>query len=194
MENYAKRSDMELLQLLQNGDRLAYAEIFERYKFILHHHALKKLPYREEVQDIIQEVFTTLWTKRESIQIHTNLSGYLYTSLKHSILDHFSRQKVRAKYVESMKSFSAHEQVQLLPDHLIREKQLSAVIEAEINALPEKMRMVFELSRKTHLSHREIAEQLGISEKTVNRQVSNALKILRSRLGLLTYLIFLIKH
>nr|WP_199074889.1 RNA polymerase sigma-70 factor [Pedobacter sp. ASV19] len=194
MENYAKRSDMELLQLLQNGDRLAYAEIFERYKFILHHHALKKLPYREEVQDIIQEVFATLWTKRESIQIHTNLSGYLYTSLKHSILDHFSRQKVRTKYVESMKSFSAHEQVQLLPDHLIREKQLSVVIEAEINALPEKMRMVFELSRKTYLSHREIAEQLGISEKTVNRQVSNALKILRSRLGLLTYLIFLIKH
>lgn len=192
MENYAKRSDMELLQLLQEGDRSAYAEIFEQYKFILHHHAIKKLPDREEVKDIIQEVFATLWTKRETISIHTNLSGYLYTALKHSILDHFSRQKVRTKYIDSMKIFEEQGQVQ--PDYRIREKQLSAVIEAEINALPEKMRIVFELSRKTYLSHKEIAEQLGISEKTVSRQISNALSVLRSRLGLLAYLIFLIKY
>lgn len=192
MENYAKRSDLELLQLLQLGDRLAYTEIFERYKFILHHHALKKLPNREEVKDIVQEVFTMLWTKKEGINIHTNLSGYLYTSLKHSILDHFSKQKVRDKYVDSMKNFVA--QGTVLPDYRIREKQLSAAIAAEISLLPEKMRIVFELSRKTHLSHSEIAAQLGISEKTVNRQISNALKILRSRLGLFAYLAFLIRY
>lgn len=192
MENYAKKNDLELLQMLQNGDRLAYTEIFERYKFILHHHAIKKLPNREEVKDIIQEVFTALWIKRDYIHIHTNLSGYLYTSLKHSILDHFSRQKVRDKYIDSIKNFVGQEQV--MPDYQIREKQLSAAVEAEILALPEKMRMVFELSRKTHLSHKEIAAQLGISEKTVNRQISNALKILRSRLGLFAYLVFLIKY
>ncbi|ALL05729.1 RNA polymerase subunit sigma-70 [Pedobacter sp. PACM 27299] len=192
MENYAKRSDLELLQLLQLGDRLAYTEIFERYKFILHHHAIKKLPNREEVKDIVQEVFTMLWTKKEGINIHTNLSGYLYTSLRHSILDHFSRQKVRDKYVDSMKNFVG--QGTVLPDYRIREKQLSAAIEAEINLLPEKMRIVFELSRKTYLSHSEIATQLGISEKTVNRQISNALKILRSRLGLFAYLAFLIRY
>ncbi|WGQ11179.1 RNA polymerase sigma-70 factor [Pedobacter gandavensis] len=192
MENYAKRSDLELLQLLQLGDRLAYTEIFERYKFILHHHAIKKLPNREEVKDIIQEVFTMLWTKKEGINIHTNLSGYLYTSLKHSILDHFSRQKVRDKYVDSMKNFVG--QGTVLPDYRIREKQLSAAIEAEISLLPEKMRIVFEMSRKTYLSHSEIAAQLGISEKTVNRQISNALKILRSRLDLFAYLAFLIRY
>lgn len=192
MENYAKRSDLELLQLLQLGDRLAYTEIFERYKFILHHHAIKKLPNREEVKDIVQEVFTMLWTKKEGINIHTNLSGYLYTSLKHSILDHFSRQKVRDKYVDSMKNFVG--QGAILPDYRIREKQLSAAIEAEISLLPEKMRIVFELSRKNYLSHNEIAAQLGISEKTVNRQISNALKILRSRLGLFAYLVFLIRY
>lgn len=192
MENYAKRSDLELLQLLQLGDRLAYTEIFERYKFILHHHAIKKLPNREEVKDIVQEVFTMLWTKKEGINIHTNLSGYLYTSLKHSILDHFSKQKVRDKYVDSMKNFVG--QGTVLPDYRIREKQLSAAIAAEISLLPEKMRIVFELSRKTHLSHSEIAAQLGISEKTVNRQISNALKILRSRLGLFAYLAFLIRY
>jgi len=192
MENYAKRSDLELLQLLQLGDRLAYTEIFERYKFILHHHAIKKLPNREEVKDIVQEVFTMLWTKKEGINIHTNLSGYLYTSLKHSILDHFSKQKVRDKYVDSMKNFVG--QGAVLPDYRIREKQLSAAIAAEISLLPEKMRIVFELSRKTHLSHSEIAAQLGISEKTVNRQISNALKILRSRLGLFAYLAFLIRY
>lgn len=192
MENYAKRSDLELLHMLQRGDRFAYTEIFERYKFILHHHAIKKLPNREEVKDIVQEVFTMLWTKREGINIHTNLSGYLYTSLKHSILDHFSKQKVREKYVDSMKDFAGH--AVILPDYRIRERQLSEAIEAEISMLPEKMRIVFELSRKTYLSHSEIAEQLGISEKTVNRQISNALKTLRSRLGLFAYLAFLIRY
>ncbi|WP_316820049.1 RNA polymerase sigma-70 factor [Pedobacter gandavensis] len=192
MENYAKRSDLELLKMLQLGDRFAYTEIFERYKFILHHHAIKKLPNREEVKDIVQEVFTMLWTKREGINIHTSLSGYLYTSLRNSVLDHFSRQKVRDKYVDSMKDFAS--QGVILPDHRIREKQLSAAIAAEISMLPEKMRIIFELSRRTYLSHSEIAEQLGISEKTVNRQISNALKILRSRLGLFAYLMFLIRY
>ena len=194
MENYAKRSDLELLHMLQRGDRFAYTEIFERYKFILHHHAIKKLPNREEVKDIVQEVFAMLWTKREGMNIHTNLSGYLYTSLKNSILDHFSKQKVREKYVDSMKNFAGQSQSVILPDYRIREKQLSAAIEAEISLLPEKMRIVFELSRKTYLSHSEIAAQLGISEKTVNRQISNALKILRSRLGLFVYLAFFIRH
>ena len=73
---------------------------------------------------------------------------------------------------------------------LLREIVLR-IIENEIANMPGKMREIFELSRKSHLSHREIAETLGISEKTVKNQVNNALKILRTRLGLLNYLIFL---
>ncbi|RYE13029.1 MAG: sigma-70 family RNA polymerase sigma factor [Sphingobacteriales bacterium] len=78
-------------------------------------------------------------------------------------------------------------------DHKVRESSLAAIIEKEINELPEKMREVFVLSRKHHLSHKEIALQLGIEETTVKRQISNALKILRVKLGLLAWIVMVFK-
>lgn len=69
-------NDQELLALLRVGDRLAYEEIYHRYKFILHHHAFNKLRSREEAQEVLQEVFTKLWVNRDTIQA-TKLSAYL---------------------------------------------------------------------------------------------------------------------
>ncbi|WP_233260621.1 sigma-70 family RNA polymerase sigma factor [Pedobacter sp. HMWF019] len=78
-------------------------------------------------------------------------------------------------------------------DYPIREKQLQFVIDREIAGLPEKMREVFLMSRVSNLSHKEIAAQLGISEQTVSTQIKRALKILRSRLGLMLYLVLWFK-
>jgi RNA polymerase sigma-70 factor (ECF subfamily) len=75
---------------------------------------------------------------------------------------------------------------------LVREKQLAAIIEREIAALPPKMREVFVLSRKEYLTHKEIAELLGISEQTVSKHVTNALKILRVKLGAVAYILLII--
>jgi len=185
-------TDFELFDLLKADDREAFAEIYNRYKFILHNHAYKKIGNREEAKDIVQDVFSDLWTKRAFINLHSTLSGYLYTSLKNDILNLFAHQEVKEKYIVSMEAFSRTGNV--LTDYRIREKQFSELIENEILALPTKMRKVFELSRKSHLNHKDIAEQLDISEKTVDRQISNALKILRTKLGLLGFLIFLIKY
>ncbi|MDN5288007.1 MAG: polymerase subunit sigma-70 [Mucilaginibacter sp.] len=185
-------TDFELFDLLKADDREAFAEIYNRYKFILHNHAYKKLGNREEAKDLVQDVFSNLWTKRSVINLHSTLSGYLYTSLKNDILNLFAHQEVKDKYIVSMEVFSRTGAV--LTDYRIREKQFSELIENEILALPTKMRKVFELSRKSHLNHKDIAEQLDISEKTVDRQISNALKILRTKLGLLGFLIFLIKY
>lgn len=184
-------TDNELFDLLKSGERGVFAEIYKRYKFILHNHAYKKIGNREEAKDVVQDVFTNLWLKREIIKVHTNLSGYLYTSLKNSILNLFAHQHVREKYVASMEIFSGMGAIET--DGEIREKQLSELIEIEIFALPSKMRNVFELSRKSYLSHKEIAGQLNISEKTVDRHISNALKILRTKLNMLFFLIFLFK-
>jgi RNA polymerase sigma-70 factor (ECF subfamily) len=190
MANYNPYTDHELVALLRKGDQLAYTEIFNRYNSLLFIHAFKKFPSNEEVKDIIQEVFTMLWNKRESFVLQTNLAGYLYTCIHHKILDLITRQKTATKYVDSLQSF-LHEENKSA-DHLVREKQLSAIIEREIAALPPKMREIFELSRKRHLSHKEIAKQLTISEETVKSQVKNALKILRFKLNLFTFFILLI--
>ena len=188
MTNYKSYSDTELTGLLKSGDREAYTEIYGRYIFVLLNHAYNKTRSREEAKDTVHEVFVTLWAKRESLQVD-NLAGYLFRSVRNVILNQVAHKAVQDKYLLSMEQFAASQEI---PDHLIREKQLMAIIEQEIAALPPKMREVFELSRKKHLSHKEIAEMLHISEQTVSKQVTNALKILRVKLGILVWVVLLI--
>ncbi|WGQ08804.1 RNA polymerase sigma-70 factor [Pedobacter gandavensis] len=186
MLNYETISDNELAELLRSGDRAAFTEIYNRYKWLLHTHAYKWMQDREEAKDIIHELFAALWTKRESLSFPDNLSAYLYTAVRNRIFNVISHQKVASQYLNSLQAFIDEEQA--AADHLVREKQMTLLIEKEIAALPAKMRAVFELSRKEQLSHKEIAEQLTISEHTVRKHVQHALKILRVKLGLLVFL------
>jgi len=180
-----------LLLLFKTGDRKAYEQIYHRYKFILHNHAWNKTRNREESQDIIQEIFTMLWAKRESLDVNTNLSGYLYTSLRNYILNQIVHKEVQEKYITSIKSFVDQEPV--IADHRIRENQLKALIEKEIDALPPRMKEVFLLSRKENLSHKQIAERLGTTEQTVKKQMTNVLKVLRGKLGLWIFFIYIFR-
>lgn len=192
MLDYNQLSDQELVILLNKGDHLAYAQIYDRYKFILQAHAVNKLRDREEAKDVIQEVFTYLWSKREIIQLSGNLSGYLYGAVRNAILNKIAHQQVRGKYLDSLKAFSGQQNI--VTDHRIREKQLREHIEKEVGQLPPKMRAVFELSRKQYLSHSEIAWKLEISEQTVSKQITNALRILRVKLGVLICLLLFLIH
>lgn len=186
MLNYETISDNELAELLRSGDRAAFTEIYNRYKWLLHTHAYKWMQDREEAKDIIHELFAALWTKRESLSFPDNLSAYLYTAVRNRIFNVISHQKVASQYLNSLQAFIDEDQA--AADHLVREKQMTLLIEKEIAALPAKMRAVFELSRKEQLSHKEIAEQLAISEQTVRKHVQHALKILRVKLGLVVFL------
>lgn len=190
MNVYTHYTDAELAGLLKAGDRVAYTELYHRYKFVLHQHAWNKVRNKEEAQDILQEVFTNLWRKRETLNISSNLSGYLYSAVRNRVLDHFSHSDVKLKYINNVRPDLEHD---VPTDHLVRENQLRAIIEKEIAELPPRMREVFEMSRKQHMTYKEIAEQLGTSEETVKKQVSGALKVLRVKLGIFVYL-FLLFH
>ena len=189
MTDYHNFTDQELAVLLKNGDHSAFTEIYHRYKRLLYTHAYQRLRNEQEVDDIIHELFATLWLKRDHIQFNTNLAGYLYTAVRNRILDYVAHQKIESTYISSFSGFV--NQSENFTDFLLREKQLTALIDKEIAALPSKMRAVFELSRKENLSHEEISRRLGISKKTVKSQVNNALKILRTRLSMIAW-IFLI--
>lgn len=185
-------SDAELVDLLKSGDQTAYTEIYDRYILILLNHAYNKTRNREEAKDIVQEVFATLWARRENFNCQCNLAGYLYTAVRNIILNQVVHNDVKGKYLASIAQFVNNHNSQIITDHLVRENQLSIIIEKEIADLPPKMREVFELSRKRHFSHKEIAEKLKISEQTVSKHVTNALRILRVRLGIFIYLLWLI--
>lgn len=180
-------SDEELTVLLKSGSVDAYTEIYNRFKGVLYMHAFNKLRNREDARDVVQEIFSTLWNKRYVIVFQTTLAGYLYASVRNKVINMIAHQDVASTYIGYFQHYLSQEPVKT--DHLVREKQLKALIESEIALLPEKMKMVFELSRKANLTHREIAEELQLSEKTVKKQVNNALKILRSKLGMKLFLI-----
>lgn len=180
MDNYQGHTDSALLALVADNDELAFAEVYRRYKGVLFLHARRILGNDEEGKDVLQELFTTLWTRRSSIDLKTNLSAYLYASVRNRVFDIIAHRKVEQKYIASLASFI--EKGEYVTDQQLLAEELRELIEREIAALPPKMREVFELSRKEELSHKEIADQLHISDKTVKKQVNNALHILREKL------------
>lgn len=190
MLDYLVLSDADLIVLMKKGNNQAYAAIYDRYKNVMYRHAYRKTGDREEAQDVLQDVFLNLWNKRDQVSEEENVSGYLYTAIRNRILNLFSHKKVRTRYEASLLHFTQTGSV--VTDHLIREKQFSALIEEEIAALPPKMREIFLLSRSKHLKNKEIAAHLDVSEHTVATQIKRALKILRTRLGFFHYLIFLL--
>ena len=191
MKAYSSLSDYELSGLLKSDDKAAFTEIYNRYKWVLFLHALKRIRDREQAKDIIQELFTTLWDKRHDLDLRSHLSGYLYTAVRNRIIKAFAHQQIKSDYVNSV--VASFNDDNCITDHKVRQSNLAAIIENEINELPEKMREVFILSRKHNLSHKEIALRLDIEEATVKRQISNALKILRVKLGLFAWLILFFK-
>jgi RNA polymerase sigma-70 factor (ECF subfamily) len=191
MHAYQSFTDQTLLTLLRQGDKGAYTVIYDRYKNLLYNHAYKKLGDPEEVKDVLQELFTNLWNKRADIPVAMNLSGYLYAGIRNRVLNLLSHKEVENKYLSSIQRFTPQEDHST--DLAIREKELADLIQKEIDQLPPKMREVFLLSRKENLSHQEIAGQLAISEQTVAKQVTNALRILRLRLGSLFILLLLLR-
>ena len=190
MPAYSSFNDSELTAMLQSGDNAAFNEIYRRFQGLLYIYACKIIKDQDEAEDIVQEVFLYLWDKRYTIIFKSPISVYLYTAVRYKFFNLLDHKKVRTDYKDSLQHFLDHGEP--LTDHYIREKEFSQLIEQEISALPYKMREIFELSRKQHLSRKQIAEQLNISEKTVKNQINNALKILRQRLGFWVFLLLLL--
>lgn len=180
MSVYSKYADHILVNLLKEDDQLAYTEIFERYSKILLNHAYKMLGDQDEANDVVQEVFLSIWNKRGELTITGSLSSYLYKAVKNRILNHIAHEKVVSRYAESISNFIENDYA--LADSNLREEELEAIIAKEIASLPEKMREVFLLRKVEELSYDEIALQLNITDKTAKQQVYNSLKILKEKL------------
>lgn len=178
---YSNYGDDELVSLLGQGDISAYTEIHSRYYGVLYQHAYKRLPDRDAVKDIVQEVFIHLWEQRKSIEAKGTLQGYLCTVARNKVLNVFKHEKVKSNYIASLINFE--EGNKSTADEKLRINELIELVNAEVSALPPKMRQVFELSRDANLSHNEIAEKLEISPLTVRKQVNNSLKVLRVKLA-----------
>ena len=186
---YNMLTDSQLIDFVKSGDQTAYLEIYDRYKGLLQQHAYKRLGDMDEVEDLLQELFIHLWDKRESINLTTSLSGYLFSAVRNRIFNIYHKKQRETTYLDSLQDFI--NQGVYSTDLLVREKEFTTIIEKEISSLPPRMREVFLLSRNENLTHKQIAERLGTSEQTVSTQIRNSLKLLRVKLGSLFVLMLL---
>ena len=179
MSTYKSLTDLEVFVLMQEGDKFAFEEIYERFNGLLYIYACKMVSDREDARDIVQEIFVYLWSN-PNIQIKTQLSSYLYSAVRYKVFDWLDKNKSRTNYLQSLKDFA--EKGDYVTENYIREREFASLIEKEVSLLPPKMRLIFEMSRQQHLTQKQIAEILQLSDKTVKKQMSNALKDLRLKL------------
>ncbi|MFA6945710.1 MAG: RNA polymerase sigma-70 factor [Pedobacter sp.] len=187
MSAYSTLIDNQLLDLIKSGDERAFAEIYERYWGLMFHHVLKMTGDKDETKDLVQEIFTNLWLNIGHIEPGTSLAAYLYVSARNKVINLVRHDRVKKNYLTSLSIFCDNNHDTTLEQ--LTAKDLSIAIEREIQNLPCKMREIFELSRKHYRSHKEIADELHISDKTVKKQINNAIKILRLRLNIFSLLL-----
>jgi len=167
----------------------SFEQLFREYFTPLMFFAKKILVDEDDAREVVHTVFINLWEKREEIDLSRSLKSYLFTSVHNRSLN----------VVRERKKFSSEEVPDLAGEWdvsvQIESMELEEKIRETIDTLPEKCRQIFELNRFEGLKYSEIAEQLGISVKTVENQMSKALKILREKLlKYLTILVWLIMY
>lgn len=173
-------SDQEILKLLQDNSDKAIDILFRQYYGFLCHAVYKIIPDTTLVEDIAQDVFYELWRKRSRLSIKTSLKAYLRRAAMNKALNFIRDQKI--KFDDEEKQAPLESKIPSINQKL-EAAELQQLIDKVIDDLPERCRIVFVLSRFEELSYSEIAKQLDISSKTVENQISKALKILRVRLG-----------
>jgi RNA polymerase sigma-70 factor (family 1) len=186
--DFSAATDEDLILLLQKGDTAAFKEIYNRYWDKLFNSAFKRLNNAQLSEEIVQDVFTKLWIKRERLAFVAGVSNYLFTAIKYNVIDYYRKQLQRTNYQNYLGL--SHSGYTNNTEENIFVRDLKASVQYELNLLPPKCRSVYELSRHQYKTNREIALLLNISEKTVEGHLTRALAQLR--LSLSDYMVFVI--
>jgi RNA polymerase sigma-70 factor, ECF subfamily len=181
-------SQEELIILIQTGNIKAFDEFYKNNWKPLYHMAYRATGSIDDAKDLVQNVFINFWNTRESIDVGKFHISYLFTSLRNGIINLHKKTEVRRQHAELQPEMNI---AYTNEDHYIA-KELAQTLQTRVTLLPNKMQQVFVLSRYKNLSVSEISETLNITPRTVKNQLSTALKILRTGLGLLGAIVFYI--
>ncbi|SDG18970.1 RNA polymerase sigma-70 factor [Mucilaginibacter sp. P25] len=171
-------TDEDLIALIRENDLGAFERIYNKYWSKLYLSAYNIIRDRQVAEDVTQEVLVNLWMKRANLKL-TSLNAYLYTSVRYQVFNVIRSGKVRADLFNRLEELFSNNG----GEELLSEKEINRLLEQGVAELPEKCRQIFIMSRKEHLSTKEIAERLGIAPKTVENQLTVALNRLRKTLG-----------
>jgi len=172
-------TEQHLLQGLRNDDKTAFYEIFERYWDTLYNAAYIRLRSHEEAEEIVQELFITLWDKRHTLAI-ANLPVYLHVAVRKRVLNTIRHKMTEQKYWDYCSGFFPA--TQNATEDMVCFDELSREIEEAVNRLPERSRQVFKLNKLEGKPVAEIAKFLQLSERSIEYDLARSLKTLRLHL------------
>lgn len=175
-------------QAIIEGDRKAFEHLFHSWYARLCRYAMRYLYDTEDARDLVQAVFVKLWESRNKLSADRPLGAFLYTAVRNACLNQLDHQRVRQDYQQHQ--LSRNPEWTGSPEEVLQAFELEEQIREAIAALPDRCREAFTLSREEGLTYQEIAQRMGISPKTVEVQISKALKLLRQRLGPLFMLLW----
>ncbi len=172
--------EQSLIQHLNDGDQTAFELLFRFYYPGLLIFTKQILFDADEAENIVQDFFVHLWLNRKSIKDSSTLKGYFFTSVKNRALNFLKKRKIKENTIKELKLLV--ESDTLYQPDLFIESELQDKIKRALKKLPKRTHEIFVLSRSKGYTNDEIAEMLSLSKRTVETQISNALKILRTEL------------
>lgn len=175
-----KQDDQFLVQLLQKGNVVAFDSLFEIYSPKLFGFALKYLKNESDSEELVQEVFVQIWEHHQSLKSELSFKSYLFTIALNLIRKHFNKRAISLRYLESLRNDSETEETQKIEEGNYESilQQIGLIIEK----MPPRRREIFVKSKLEGKSSKEIADELNISDGTVDNQVSEGLKFIRLKL------------
>ena len=172
---------IQQLELLKNGNRDAFEALYRSYNARIYNFVFSMVRNAGIAKDLTQDIFLLIWEKRTNIYVEGNFDGYLFMVARNMVFNYVKRELLLQNYVDKLSNEQSDESVEIDEelDYLFLEEYILKLLEE----LPLSRREIFLLYWKSGLKYREIAEELGVSEKTVATQVHRSLVFLRKNLG-----------
>lgn len=178
-QDYLVKQEL-LIKQLREGHERAYEALFKTYYAELVIHANRYLHDLDPAKEIVQDLFVNIYEKRHNLDINSSLKSYLYKSVQNRCINVINASKTREKYVQFVKQSAPEPENKT--DQEMNISELESALYHAISDLPPKCRMIFKMNRFEGLSNGDIADKLELSKRTVETQITKALKILRSKL------------
>jgi len=167
-------------QVVDTGNAIAFEDLFKSHYKRLHAYACTIVKDEIMAEEMVQQVFYKLWEKKDRIQVQQSVTAYLYRSVYHESINYLRHVKVKSAYQSHAAYHTTH------PENtsgMAALHELEQKLDTALKELPQQCRTIFQMSRFEELKYREIADQLGLSVKTVENQMGKALRLLRIKLA-----------
>lgn len=178
-----RKDDLEILLRLKKGDENAFTLLYNRYAGKSFNFVFALVKDESVAQDIVQDTFVKLYLKRSELSEIESFNSYIFRMLKNSVLDFFTAETVHRKHLARMSA--AEDEISELTQERIHSAELEKIIRKVVSSMPVQRRNVFILSRVKGVSNTEIALEFGISIRTVENHLSNAMRDIRKAISLI---------